>query len=72
MRSDQDGKIRAPNDKFMAKFLHNLQAKLQFAFSDAKDGFEFFDLNGSGTIKIEEFIFGVDLLVLKPRCLVKG
>jgi hypothetical protein len=36
---------------------------LQLAFQDGREAFEFFDLNGSESVKIEEFIFGVEFFL---------
>jgi len=47
--------------------LNNLQAKLQLAFQDGREAFEFFDLNGSESVKIEEFIFGVEFFLQGNR-----
>lgn len=47
--------------------MHNLQSKLQLAFSDAMDCFDFFDLKNSETIKIEEFIFGIEFFLKGDR-----
>ena len=47
----------------MERFVANLKSKLQIAFGDASECLRFMDLNGSETIRIEEFMFAVQFFI---------
>lgn len=47
----------------MERFVANLKSKLQIAFGDVSECLRFMDLNGSETIRIEEFMFAVQFFI---------
>ena len=65
----------APNkDQFLAvpdemfeKFRDNLCKKLQISFHNASEALGFFDLTGSETLRIDEFLFGVQFFISGTR-----
>ena len=49
----------AVSDEHFDKFRSNLRKKLQMAFHNSSEALGFFDLTGSETLRIDEFLFGV-------------
>ena len=49
----------AVSDEHFQKFTLNLRKKLQIAFSNSSEAMGFFDLTGTETLRIDEFLFGV-------------
>jgi len=61
-------KFLAPPDDQYVRFVSNLQKKLQIAFqNNASNALSFFDLNGSETLRIDEFLFGVEFFTSGNR-----
>jgi hypothetical protein len=55
---NKDEYIALSDDQFQ-KFTLNLRKKLQIAFSNSSEAMGFFDLTGNETLRIDEFLFGV-------------
>ena len=61
-------KIVASTDEKYSKFIANLQKKLMIAFNNnASSAMAFFDLSGTETLRIDEFLFGVEFFTSGNR-----
>ena len=57
----------AVSDEQFERFKLNLKKKLQMAFSCVSEAMSFLDLTGTETLRIDEFLFGVQFFISGSR-----
>ena len=57
----------AVSDEHFEKFKKNLAKKLQMSFQNSSEAIGFFDLTGTETLRIDEFLFGVQFFISGSR-----
>lgn len=57
----------AVSDSKFARFEQQLSSKLKMAFATPNDMMQFFDLSGTETLRIDEFVFGVQFFITGSR-----